>query len=147
MKSKKLALALSALMAASLAPGAFADNGALDGNWSIRDGKGEELTVKKGLLGSKTTVVKDRLGNKYEKKKGLFKKSSTEASAFGNSVKKKKGLFGSSQTEVTTILGDKVTTKKGVFGRRKTTVEAGGIADLMGQFLTSKKTAPKTADN
>ncbi|MCA9803376.1 MAG: hypothetical protein KC777_15505 [Cyanobacteria bacterium HKST-UBA02] len=142
MNSKKLALALSAFMAASLAPGAFADSH----NISIRDGKGEELTVKNGLLGSKTTVVKDRLGNKYEKKKGLFKKSSTEASAFGNSVKKKKGLFGSSQTEVTTILGDKVTTKKGVFGRRQTTVEAGGLTDLVGQFLSSGKTS-KTADN
>lgn len=143
MKSNKLALALSAFMAAALAPGAFAESRDI----SIRDGKGEELTVKNGLLGSKTTVVKDRLGNKYEKKKGLFKKSSTEASAFGNSVKKKKGLFGSSETEVTTVLGDKLTTRKGIFGRRKTTVEAGGLTSLMGQFLTSGKTAPKTADN
>ncbi|MBZ0189891.1 MAG: hypothetical protein K8F91_26835 [Candidatus Obscuribacterales bacterium] len=134
MRKFQLVLAMSVLVVTTSSESAMANSHDI----SITNGKGEEITVKNGLNKSKKTVVKNRFGHKYEKKKTLFNRSSTQASAFGNSITKKDGLFGSSQTEVFTILGDKVKTKKGWFGRRKTTVEAGGLSSLVGQMVKTK---------
>lgn len=102
---------------------------------SITNGKGEEIIIKSG----KSKEIKDRFGNAYVAKKGLFRKNEKDVSILGNQYKSKKGLLGGSKTEATTILGDKVVSKKGWFGlgRRKTTVDLSGTTQAVGQLLKS----------
>lgn len=111
---------------------------ALPQNFEFRDGQGEEIKIESGWFGRKKKVVKDRMGNKFESKNGLFGSSSTEASVMGNSIKRKKGLFGTSNIEGSTIFGDKVTTKKGLFGRRTTSVDVSGSAAVLKGLFGAK---------
>lgn len=108
-------------------------------NWNIKTGFGDEITIKNGIFGNKTKVVKDRLGNKYESKKGILGNTETGVSLLGNSYSKKKGLFGTKETEVTSILGDSIKTKKGWFGRRSTTIDASGVSNLIGSAIQGAK--------
>jgi hypothetical protein len=100
-------------------------------NLVIQDGQGEQVTIKNGFFGRKTTVVKDRLGNGYASSTGLFGTKETQGSVLGNTFERKKGLFGGSTVAGSTIFGDKVTTKKGIFGRRTTTVDVSGTSNVL----------------
>lgn len=104
-------------------------------DWTIKDGKGEELSIKHGWFGRKQVKVQDRLGNKLENKKGLWGSKETQVDLLGNQIKRKKGIFGGSQIEGSSILGDKITTKKGLFGRRQTTVDVSGVSSAIGSLL------------
>jgi hypothetical protein len=108
-------------------------------DWTIKDGKGEEFSIKHGWFGKKQLKVQDRLGNKLESKKGLLGGKETQVEILGNQYKHKKGLWGGSQIEGRSILGDKITTKKGWFGRRKTTVEVSGVSAAIGSLLKGNK--------
>lgn len=129
-----LSAAALVIAIASNSPLAYAQGG----DFSIKSGGGEELTIKNGLFGGQQKVVKDRFGDKYETKKGWFGTKQSKVSVLGNHVQTKKGLLGSSEVEATSILGDKITTKKGWFGRRKTTVELGGVSSMIGQLIKRK---------
>lgn len=118
---------------------------ALPQNFEFRDGQGEEIKIENGWFGRKKKVIKDRMGNKYESKKGLLGGTSTEASVMGNSIKRKKGIFGRTELEGSTIFGDKITTKKGLFGGRTTSVDVSGSAAMIKGFFGSKAPA-KSAD-
>lgn len=108
-------------------------------SFEITDGQGEVVKVERGWFGSKKKVVKDRMGNGYSSKKGLFGTTEQEGSVLGNSFKRKKGFFGRSDIQGSTIFGDKVTTKKGLFGQRKTTVDVSGSAAMIKTLLGSKQ--------
>lgn len=100
-------------------------------DWTLSSGFGEEISVKQGWFGRREKVVKDRLGDQFIEKKGLFGSKTTEINLLGNKLKKKKSWFGQSQWEGSTILGDSVTSKKGLFGRRKTEVDLSGVASAL----------------
>lgn len=112
------------------------------GNTSLTTGSGDEITIKNGLFGSKTRVVKDRLGDKYVSKRGLFGNTEKEIGVFGNSYKKKKGIFGGRETEVTTIFGDSLKTKKNLFGYRSTQIDAGGVTSLVSSAIQGLRAKP-----
>jgi hypothetical protein len=97
----------------------------------IKDGLGEEVTMKHGFFGRGTTVVKDRLGNGYATSTGLFGTKEQQVKVLGNSFERKKGLFGGTTVQGGTIFGDKVSTKKGIFGRRTTTVDVSGTTGVL----------------
>lgn len=112
-------------------------------NWSIKTGFGDEITIKNGILGNKKTVVKDRLGDKYETSKGLFGNTKNEVNLLGNSYSKKKGIFGTRETEMKTVLGDSIKTKKGwLFGRRTTQIDASGLTNLLGTAISRATQKP-----
>ncbi len=106
---------------------------------TITTGHGEELQIKNGFFGRKNVEIKDRLGDKYVQKKGLFGSKETSVNLLGNQVQKKKGWFGGSDISGQDILGDKVTTKKGIFGRRTTTVDVSGAASVIQNLFSDKK--------
>lgn len=108
------------------------------GNISLKSGGGEELTYKKGLLGSSKVVVKDRIGNKYEKKKGMFGSRSKEVSLLGNKYKSEHGLLGD-KAEGRTFFGDTVTVKKGKWGRRSTEVDLSGVMGVVKGVMGAKE--------
>lgn len=138
MNRLRIAHLLTLLCLASLSfPAAMA----LPQNFEFRDGQGEEIKIENGWFGRKKKVVKDRMGNKFESKRGLFGSSSTEASVMGNSIRRKKGLLGTSNIEGSTIFGDKVTTRKGLFGRRTTSVDVSGSAAMIKGLLAPKPPA------
>jgi hypothetical protein len=122
----------------------------------IKDGMGEQIEIRNGFFGRKTTVVKDRLGNGYSTKTGLFGSKDTNVSVMGNNLTRKKGIFGSTEVQGNTIFGDKVTTKKGLFGRRTTEVDVSGTSnvlkglwskfgpELMGKTAAAAPAAPVT---
>jgi hypothetical protein len=105
----------------------------------IKDGFGEQVTVKHGFFGRKTTVVKDRLGDGYATKTGLFGSKEQDVNVLGNSFQRKKGLLGSTEISGGTIFGDKVQTKKGIFGRRTTYVDASGSATAIKALWDANK--------
>lgn len=109
------------------------------GNLTIKDGSGEEITIKRGIFGNETRVVKDRLGNGYESKKGIFGSKEQKVSVLGNQVKRKKGWFGRDKVEASSILGDSIKSEKGFFGRRNTTVDVSGVTGLVKQLMGDKK--------
>lgn len=108
----------------------------------ITDGQGEELAIKNGWFGQKTKVVKDRFGNKFESKSGLFGRSQTNLALPGLEVKRRKGLFGGSRIEGSTMFGDKVATGRGWFGRRKTTVDVSGSANMIKSLISNRSQNP-----
>lgn len=110
-------------------------------DWTITDGMGEEIQVRNGFFGKKSTLVKDRMGNGFKKDKGILGGTSTEASVLGNGFKKKTGIFGGSDISGSTIFGDSVQTKKGIFGRRKTTVDLSGSSKLIQSFFGPRQPA------
>lgn len=116
------------------------------GDLSITDGMGEEFHYKNPLLGKKVKVAKDRLGNSYVQEEGLLGSKSTELSLLGNRMQKKKGLFGlgGTQVEGSSILGDKIVSKKGFFGlgRRKTQVDLSGSTRLIKGILNRPAPTP-----
>jgi hypothetical protein len=114
---------------------------------TIKSGMGEEFTIKNGLFSSKSKVVKDRYGNKFEQKKGLFGGKKTEVNVLGNSFSAKKGLFGSTNVEGNTIFGDTVKTKKGLFGNRKTEVDLSGVSTLVNNLMQNKKPQTNLPNN
>ncbi len=128
-----LSLSALCLPAVSAAPQSF----------DIKDGMGEEVKMQQGWFGTKKRMVKDRLGNGYASKKGLFGTTETEASVLGNSIKRKKGFFGTNDIEGSTIFGDKVSTKKGLFGRRTTTVDVSGSSAVLKSLFGSKPPTPR----
>lgn len=140
MRMKLNGAMLALLLAASTATPVLARGNDL----IFTTGKGEEVQIRNGWFGRKTKVVKDRLGNKYESKTGLFGSKDTQVSVLGNSYKQKKGLFGGSDIQGSTIFGDRVTTKKGIFGRRTTTIDASGVTSLVQSLLKDKDGQPLT---
>lgn len=135
-------MSLMLVIGLSVAPAAQAFN--FDSsNWSIKTGFGDEITIKNGILGDKKTVVKDRLGDKYETSKGLFGNTKKEVNLLGNSYSKKKGIFGTRETEMKTILGDSIKTKKGwLLGRRTTQIDASGLTNLLGTAISKATQKP-----
>lgn len=115
------------------------------GNFTFKTGAGEEITYKRGWFGRETKVVKDRIGDKYESKKGLFGGKETNVSLLGNQVKRKKGWFGKDEIEASTILGDSIKSKKGWFGRRETTVDVRGVSSLVKQLVGGAGLSPALA--
>lgn len=120
----------------------------------VKSGFGDEVTIKHGLFGRKTTTVKDRMGNGYSSKGGLFGSKESSVSVIGNNLTRKKGWFGRSEVQGSTILGDKVSTKKGLFGRRTTTVDVSGTSsavkglwDKHGQKLLGNTPKPSINNN
>jgi len=103
----------------------------------IKDGLGEEIVINDGSFGKKTRMLKDRLGNKYEQKKGRFGGGQTEINFLGNQLKTKRGWFGDTDLEGTTILGDRITSERDWLGRRKITIDLKGVSSLVKSFVNS----------
>ncbi len=112
------------------------------GNTSLKTGSGDEITIKNGLFGNKTRVVKDRLGDKYVSKRGLLGNTDNEIGVFGNSYSKKRGIFGTKETEVKTLFGDSLKTKKNIFGYRTTQVDASGLNSLVSAAIQGMRAKP-----
>ncbi|MBI4532793.1 MAG: hypothetical protein HY711_02510 [Candidatus Melainabacteria bacterium] len=110
---------------------------------SIKDGFGEEISVKKDNLGQKKTVVKDRLGDNFEQKTSSFGTKETQVNVLGNTLQRKEGWFGSSDLEATSIFGDKIISKKDKLGRRKVTVDLSGISAVLNSLFADK--APESS--
>ncbi len=108
------------------------------GNLTIKSGSGEEITYKKGMFGKKQVLVKDRIGNKYEKKKGMLGGRSKEVSVLGNQYKSSHSVLGD-KAEGRSFFGDTVTVKKGMFGRRSTEVDLSGISGVVKGLMGSKE--------
>ncbi len=119
-------------------------------DWTVTDGSGEQVKIKHGFWGRTDSEVKDRLGDKFVQKKGLFGSKETEVNVLGNQFARKRGWLGGSDIKGQDILGDSVTTKKGFFGRRTTTVNLSGASNAL-QALFSPKKLPgspsQTLDN
>jgi hypothetical protein len=126
-------LFLSAAALSSAAP-AFAGPTYFD----FKTGFGDEIVINRGWLGTKHTLVKDRLGDKYESKKGLLGNKEFSAGVLGNSFTKKKGILGRKEYQAKTLLGDSVTYKKGWFVKRAS-VDASGISGLLEQGINNLK--------
>lgn len=97
----------------------------------IKSGFGDEVLIKNGFFGRKSTVVKDRMGNGFTTRGGMFGSGQSSVNVMGNNLTRKKGWFGQSEIKGGTILGDKVSTKKGLFGRRTTTVDVSGTSSVV----------------
>ncbi len=134
-KSIFAAVALSISFAAAV-PSAFA----LD-TWEFKTGKGESVMVKKGLFGTKTVRLQDRLGNGYESDKSFFGKKKNAVSILGNGVSVEKNIFGRSSIKGSTLLGDRIETKRSWFGLgpRRTSVDISGVTGLAEKLLTNKQ--------
>ncbi len=100
-------------------------------DWSINDGMGEQVQVRNPLFGKKVRVVKDRLGDGFAQQQSILGSKTTEVSLLGNRVQKKKGLFGNTETDASTIFGDKFVSKKGIFGRRQTAIDMSGSGQMI----------------
>lgn len=126
---------LSLMMAATtMAPALARGNDVV-----IKNGFGEEVQIKNGFFGRKTTIVKDRLGDGYSTKKGLFGTKEQQVNVLGNSFSRKKGLLGGSDVKGSSIFGDKVETKRGIFGRRTTTIDASGVSSVVKNLWDKNK--------
>lgn len=108
------------------------------GNLTIKSGSGEEITYKKGMFGKNQVLVKDRIGNKYEKKKSMFGGRSKEVSLLGNQYKSSHSVLGD-KAEGRSFFGDTVTVKKGAFGRKSTEVDLSGITGVVKGLMGSKE--------
>lgn len=115
----------------------------------INNGQGEELEIKRPLLGKQVNSIKDRYANQLKTEKGLLGSKSAELSFFGNKIKKKKGLFGNTEYQIDTVFGDKLSSKKGIFGRRKTSVDLSGSTQAISglQRYLGKRTAAQDSLN
>jgi hypothetical protein len=102
----------------------------------VKSGFGDEVYVKHGLLGTKDTEIRDRLGDGYTNKQGLFS-SDKGINVLGNSYTKHKGLLSGTTVEARSILGDRVESRKTFFGLgpRKTTVDFSGVGSVVEQLL------------
>jgi hypothetical protein len=126
--SSRLALLVSILLSNSLPALAWPIN------LTVTSGEGEEATYKRGLLGNKRTTVKDRLGDKFETKRGIFGISKDdELGVLGNGAKFHKGILGNTETDVHTMFGDSVKYKKNVFGWRRANIDLHGMTSVMDQ--------------
>lgn len=143
---------LKSLLIIMCAAGAMPWSAAQAGSdFQVQSGKGEEVHIKQGVLGTNTFKVQDRIGDKIEHKSGWFGTGKTEVKVLGNGVETKKGLFGR-KTTVTTMFGDKVETRKTWFGLgpRKTTMNLSGTSNMIGQLLGKKASvtdAPGVSSN
>lgn len=117
-------------------PSAFA----LD-TWEFKTGKGESVMVKKGLFGTKTVKLQDRLGNGYESDKSFFGKKKNAVSILGNGVSVEKNIFGRNSIKGSSLLGDRIETKRSWFGLgpRRTSVDISGVTGLAEKLLTKKQ--------
>ncbi|MCW5822752.1 MAG: hypothetical protein KIT34_08100 [Cyanobacteria bacterium TGS_CYA1] len=115
---------------------------ALD-TWEFKTGKGESVLVKKGLFGTRTVRLQDRLGNGYESDNSFFGSKKNAVSIMGNGVSVEKNIFGRNSIQGSTILGDRIQTKRSWFGLgpRKTSIDVSGVTSLAEKLLT-KKQAP-----
>jgi hypothetical protein len=136
---KRWLILLSITWGLSFAPDARADK---PGTLDVRTGFGEEVMVKHGLFGTTDTEVKDRLGDAYEDKNGLFS-SEQGVNFLGNSYVKHKGLLSGTTVEGRSIFGDRIESKKSFFGLgpRKTTVDLSGVGSIV-QQVTNKFLQP-----
>jgi|AGTN01.2.fsa_nt_gi hypothetical protein len=126
-------LFLSALSLGSVAPAQAGPS-----YFDFKTGFGDEIVINKGWLGTKHTLVKDRIGDKYENKKGLLGNKEFSAGILGNSVTKKRSILGRKEYKVQSMLGDSISYKKGWFVRRAD-VDATGISSLIGQGIHTLK--------
>lgn len=126
-------LFLSALSLSSVAPASAGPT-----YFDFKTGYGDEIVINKGWLGTKHTLVKDRIGDKYENKKGLLGNKEFSAGILGNSFTKKKSILGRKEYKVQSLLGDSISYKKGWFVRRAD-VDATGISSLIGQGINTLK--------
>jgi hypothetical protein len=117
---------------ALLSPMASAD---VPRSLDIKSGFGEELYVKHGLLGTKDTEMKDRLGDSFKDKHGILS-SDHDLNVLGNSYSKHHGLLSGNSVEMRSILGDRIESKKTFFGLgpRKTTVDLSGVSSIVQQI-------------
>ena len=117
-------------------------------SWPIKvkvsDGDGETVEYKKGILGDRKTLVKDRIGDVYENSRGLFGITNTQQiGVLGNGVKHHRGIIPwTSETDAHTMFGDSVKYKQNIFGFRTANVDAHGISDLL-----SRKPSAGTPNN
>src|SRR2546430_148175 len=88
----RLLLTISIISLVATSTAALAKRDSLD----VQTGFGEELVVKHGLFGTKTTAVKDRLGDSYVNREGIFSQDKG-ANVFGNGYSKHHGLIGGTQ--------------------------------------------------
>ena len=134
-KSIFAAVALTISVVAA-SPSAFA----LD-TWEFKTGKGESVIVKKGLFGTKTVKLQDRLGNGYESDKSFFGKKKNAVSILGNGVSVEKNIFGRSSIKGSSLLGDRIETKRSWFGLgpRHISVDISGVTGLAQKLLTGKQ--------
>jgi hypothetical protein len=110
---------------------------------TVNSGEGEEAIYKRGLLGNKRTMVKDRFGDKYENKRGIFGLSKdNELGVLGNGARYHKGLLGNTETDVHTMFGDSVKYKKNVFGWRRANVDLHGVSSLLDHSVTRPTLPP-----
>jgi hypothetical protein len=118
---------------------------------SVTSGDGDEATYKRGLLGNKRTTVKDRMGDKFETKRGVFGLTKDEElGVLGNGGKYHKGILGNSETDVHTMFGDSVKYKKNIFGWRRATVDLHGLSSAMDQTFRPSmpsQNAPNASPN
>ena len=77
----------------------------LPGNLTVTTGAGDGLSIKHGWFGTRDVKVKDRLGDQFERKKGLFSRK-TEANLLGNQVETKKGLLSGTTVNASDMFGD-----------------------------------------
>lgn len=136
-----LALALGAVGACALTPGALASD-----NWEFTTGKGETVKVGKGIFGNKSVKVEDRFGNKFENSNGWFGRKKKEVKILGNGYEESKNIFGQKSYKGKTILGDTVETKRSWFGLgpRTTKVDLSGVTDAAGRLMRANTAPPDT---
>jgi hypothetical protein len=109
------------------------------GKVTVTDGDGDQMEIKRGILGDKKTLVEDRYGDKFEKKQSLFGLTkTTQVEALGNGAKHHHGLFGTHHTEVHTMLGDSVSDNRNIFGWHSVHVDAHGLSSFLDE-LDGKK--------
>lgn len=113
---------------------------ALD-TWEFKTGKGESVVVKKGIFGTKTIRLQDRLGNGYESDKSFLGKKKNAVSILGNGVSVEKNIFGRSSIKGSSLFGDKIETKRSWFGLgpRRSSVDISGVTGLAEKLLTKRQ--------
>ncbi len=136
-KSSSVAAVLTTLFISTIQAGYALDT------WEFKTGKGESVLVKKGLFGTKTVRLKDRLGNGYESDNSFLGSKKNTVSVFGNGVSVEKNIFGRNSIQASTILGDKIETKRSWFGLgpRRTSIDVSGVTSLAEKLLI-KNQAP-----
>lgn len=119
---------------------------ALD-TWEFKTGKGESVLVKKGLFGTKTVKLKDRMGNGYESDNGFWGSKKNSVSFLGNGVTIEKNVLGRNSIQASSILGDKIETKRSWFGLgpRRTYIDASGVTNLAEQLLKKQTSSQNSA--
>jgi hypothetical protein len=113
---------------------------------TVTSGEGESATYKRGLLGDKKTEIEDRIGDKFEQKRGIFGLTKdTQVGVLGSNVRYHKGILGNSAFDAQSWLGDKIKYRRNAFGWRNANINLSGSAGFVSKLFNETSDQPASS--